>query len=134
MTAHRYLSMSKAIAYLGDAQSAHQLLSTLNSTLLRDEPQISSAIESSQFEVLQKIWHQLKGFAPVFCQESLIDEIAQTEFLCKQIQTQRMTPPHLSDNPNLRSNLKALQAEAAAQILAAGATTTPPKPLGREQA
>ena len=114
MTAHRYLSMSKAIAYLGDAQSAHQLLGTLNSSLISDDAKIASAIELGQFDVLQKIWHQLKGFAPVFCQDSMIEEIAHTEVLCKQIQSH--------------------DERAAAQILAAGATTTPPKPLGREQA
>jgi HPt (histidine-containing phosphotransfer) domain-containing protein len=126
MTAHRYLSMSKAIAYLGDVQSAHQLLSTLNSTLLRDEPEISSAIASSQFDVLQKIWHQLKGFAPVFCQESLIEEIAHTELLCKQIQAPEERLAALHASATLQTSLRALQAEVAAQMLAAAATTKPP--------
>jgi HPt (histidine-containing phosphotransfer) domain-containing protein len=128
MTAHRYLSMSKAIAYLGDVQSAHQLLSTLNSTLLRDEPEISSAIASSQFDVLQKIWHQLKGFAPVFCQESLIEEIAHTELLCKQIQAPEERLAALHASATLQTSLRALQAEVAAQMLAAAATTKPPSP------
>jgi HPt (histidine-containing phosphotransfer) domain-containing protein len=126
MTAHRYLSMPKAIAYLGDIQSAHQLLSTLNSTLLRDEPEISSAIASSQFDVLQKIWHQLKGFAPVFCQESLIEEIAHTELLCKQIQAPEERLAALHASATLQTSLRALQAEVAAQMLAAAATTKPP--------
>jgi HPt (histidine-containing phosphotransfer) domain-containing protein len=126
MTAHRYLSMSKAIAYLGDVQSAHQLLSTLNSTLLRDEPEISNAIASSQFDVLQKIWHQLKGFAPVFCQESLIEEIAHTELLCKQIQAPEERLAALHASATLQTSLRALQAEVAAQMLAAAATTKPP--------
>jgi HPt (histidine-containing phosphotransfer) domain-containing protein len=134
MTEHHYLSMSKAIAYVGDAQSAHQLLGTLNSSLISDDAKIASAIELGQFDVLQKIWHQLKGFAPVFCQDSLVEEIAHTELLCKQIQLHDERAAALLASANLRSNLKALQAEAAAQILAAGATTTPPKPLGREQA
>ena len=128
MTAHRYLSMPKAIAYLGDVQSAHQLLSTLNSTLLRDEPEISSAIASSQFDVLQKIWHQLKGFAPVFCQESLIEEIAHTELLCKQIQAPEQRLAALHASATLQTSLRALQAEVAAQMLAAAATTKPPSP------
>ena len=132
MMAHRYLSMSKAIAYVGDAQSAHQLLGTLNSSLISDDAKIASAIELGQFDVLQKIWHQLKGFAPVFCQDSLVEEIAHTELLCKQIQLHDERAAALLASANLRSNLKALQAEAAAQILAAGATTTTPKPLGRE--
>ena len=128
MTAHRYLSMAKAIAYVGDAQSAHQLLGTLNSSLISDEAKIASAIESGQFDVLQKIWHQLKGFAPVFCQESLVDEIAQTELLCKQIQApgERLAALHAS--AKLQTSLKALQAEVAVQMLEAAATTKPPSP------
>ncbi len=77
--------MEKAIGYLGDASSAQQLLGSLNSTLLTDDPVISTAIQSRNFEVLQKIWHQLKGFAPVFCQDDLVAEITRTVGLCKQI-------------------------------------------------
>ncbi len=47
--------MEKAIGYLGDASSAQQLLSTLNSTLLTDDPVIANAIQNRNFEVLQKI-------------------------------------------------------------------------------
>jgi hypothetical protein len=50
---------------LGDASSAHQLLGTLNTTLLTDDPVIANAIQTRNFEILQKIWHHLKGFAPV---------------------------------------------------------------------
>lgn len=46
--------MEKAIGYLGDASSAQQLLSTLNNTLLTDDPAIANAIQNRNFEVLQK--------------------------------------------------------------------------------
>ena len=120
--------MAKAIAYVGDAQSAHQLLGTLNSSLISDEAKIASAIESGQFDVLQKIWHQLKGFAPVFCQESLVDEIAQTELLCKQIQAPEERLSALHASAKLQTSLRALQGEVAAQMLEAVATTKPPSP------
>ena len=120
--------MSKAIAYLGDAQSAHQLLGTLNSSLISDDAKIASAIELGQFDVLQKIWHQLKGFAPVFCQDALVAEIARTESLCKHIASHQEQDAALSACELLQSSLQALQLEAAAQILQAAATTKPPTP------
>ena len=128
MTGYRFLSVEKAIGYLGDAKSAHQLLATLNSTLLTDDPLIASAIQNRNFEVLQKIWHQLKGFAPVFCQDALVAEITRTEGLCKQISSDQGQAAALSASEILQASLQALQIEVAAQILQAAATTTPPKP------
>ena len=128
MTSARFLSMEKAIGYLGDTSSAQQLLSTLNSTLLTDDPVIANAIQNRNFEVLQKIWHQLKGFAPVFCQDALVAEIEHTESLCKKITSEREQDAALSACELLKSSLQALQLEAAAQILLAAATTKPPTP------
>ena len=128
MTFLRFLSMEKAIGYLGDASSAHQLLGTLNTTLLTDDPIIANAIQNRNFEVLQKIWHQLKGFAPVFCQDELVAEITCTESLCKHIASHQEQDAALSACELLQASLQALQREAAAQILQAAATTKPLTP------
>ena len=128
MTFLRFLSIEKAIGYLGDARSAQQLLSTLNTTLLTDDPVIANAIQNRNFEVLQKIWHQLKGFAPVFCKDELVAEITRTESLCKHIASHQEQDAALSACELLQASLQALQREAAAQILQAAATTKPPTP------
>ena len=128
MTFLRFLSMEKAIGYLGDASSAQQLLSTLNSTLLTDDPVIANAIQNRNFEVLQKIWHQLKGFAPVFCKDELVAEITRTESLCKHITSHQEQDAALSACELLQASLQALQREASAQILQAAATTKPLTP------
>ena len=120
--------MEKAIGYLGDASSAQQLLTTLNSTLLTDDPVIANAIQNRNFEVLQKIWHQLKGFAPVFCKDELVAEITRTESLCKHIASHQEQDAALSACERLQSSLQALQLEAAAHILQTAATTKPPTP------
>ena len=123
MTSPRFLSMEKAIGYLGDASSAQQLLSTLNTTLLTDDPVIANAIQNRNFEVLQKIWHQLKGFAPVFCKDDLVAEITRTESLFKHIASHQEQDAALSACELLQASLQALQREAAAQIVQAAATT-----------
>ena len=120
--------MEKVIGYLGDTSSAQQLLTTLNSTLLTDDPVIANAIQNRNFEILQKIWHQLKGFAPVFCEDALVAEIARTESLCKHIASNQDQDAALSSCEILQSSLQALQLEAAAPILQTAATTKPPTP------
>ena len=128
MTTLRFLSMEKAIRYLGDANSAHHLLGTLNTTLLTDDPVIANAIQNRNFEVLQKIWHQLKGFAPVFCQDVLVAEITRTEGLCKQMTSHQEQAAALAASELLQASLQALQLEVAAQILKAAAISKPLTP------
>ncbi len=116
MSQATFLSMTKAIQYLGDAASAQQLLATLQSTLENDMPQLTSALQTENFEVLQKIWHQLKGFAPVFCQDDLVAEITQTESLCKRVETSETKTAALSASAQLLNNLNVLLAEVKCQL------------------
>ena len=116
MSQATFLSMTKAIQYLGDAASAQQLLATLQSTLENDMPQLTSALQTENFEVLQKIWHQLKGFAPVFCHDDLVAEITQTESLCKRVETTETKTAALSASAQLLQHLSVLLAEVKWQI------------------
>lgn len=116
MSHTKFLSMAKAIEYLGDAASAQQLLATLQSTLENDVPQINAAIDAENFEVLQKVWHQLKGFAPVFCHDQLVAEITQTESLCKRVETPETKTIALSASAQLSINLNVLLAEVKWQL------------------
>lgn len=113
-----FLSMAKAIEYLGDAAGAQQLLATLHNTLETEVPQISAAIEHRNFETLQKIWHQLKGFAPVFCHDTLVIEINRTEGLCKHIESPDLQAAALQASAALLANLKLLQLEVQKQLAA----------------
>ncbi|MEY3410296.1 MAG: hypothetical protein RIS02_2023 [Pseudomonadota bacterium] len=116
MSQATFLSMAKAIQYLGDAASAQQLLATLQSTLEYDMLQLTSALQTENFEVLQKIWHQLKGFAPVFCHDDLVAEITQTESLCKRVETSETKTAALSASAQLLQHLSVLLAEVKWQI------------------
>lgn len=111
-----FLSMAKAIQYLGDAASAQQLLATLEHTLEIEVPQISSALESKNFEMLQKILHQLKGFAPVFCSDRLVSDITHTESLCKHIDTLALQATALGASTQLLTDLKSLLLEVKVQL------------------
>ena len=116
MSQATFLSMAKAIQYLGDAASAQQLLATLQGTLEKDMPQITSAIATENFEVLQKILHQLKGFAPVFCQDHLIADIKHTESLCKLMNSAEEKTAALNASTQLLHNLNVLLTEVRRQM------------------
>jgi HPt (histidine-containing phosphotransfer) domain-containing protein len=110
--------MAKAVAYLGDAANAQQLLVTLQSTLETEIPKIQDAISAQNFEILQKILHQLKGFAPVFCHDALVAEINRTEGLCKHIDNPDLQAAALQASAALLSNLKLLKLEVQKQLAA----------------
>lgn len=122
------LSMTKAVGYLGDIESAQHLLVTLESTLASDVPKIEAAIHAPDFELLQTKWHQLKGFAPVFCSDALVEEIFRTEKLCQHTlpgPTQSVAPNEalneaqnqaLKASKELLKQLKQLHAEVLAQL------------------
>jgi len=116
MSAPLLLSMTKAVDYLGDIQSAHQLLTTLESTLSSDFSQIETAIQANDFELLKTKWHQFKGFAPVFCADALVEEIFKTESLCKKTASNSDRQEALQASVNLLSQLKLLQLEVLAQL------------------
>lgn len=109
------LSMVKAIGYLGDGQSAQHLLATLEGTLASDIPQIEAAILAHDFELLQTKWHQLKGFAPVFCADALVEEISETERVCKTPNDSTQGQA-LMASTHLLTQLKLLQSEVNAQL------------------
>jgi len=116
MSSTTFLSMAKAVAYLGDAANAQQLLVTLQSTLETEIPKIQDAIASQNFEALQKILHQLKGFAPVFCQDDLVTQISHTEALCKHTDLDELKTSALDASSQLLVHLKSLRLEVKAQL------------------
>ena len=133
MNAHLSLSLEKSIAYLGDLQSATGLLATLETTLQNDIFQIEQAIHTHHFELLQKIMHQLKGFAPIFCTDELVNGIVQTENLCKKTTAGLGQTTALAACSQLLINLKGLQAEVSAHLQATSVSAPPiqPSPQGR---
>ena len=115
MSSTVFLSMTKAIEYLGDVSNAQRMLGTLESTLETEVPRIASAIETQNFTNLQKIWHQLKGFAPVFCHDHMVAEITQTETLWKRIQLPDEQAAALKASTQLLKHLQEMLSEVKAQ-------------------
>jgi HPt (histidine-containing phosphotransfer) domain-containing protein len=118
MSQPKFLSMAKAIQYVGDAASAAQLLTTLQSTLASEIQEIAQAIEAKDFETLKKIFHQMKGFAPVFCHDTLLAQLTATEALCKTIENSELQTMALNASSNLSVSLNGLLVEVTAHLSA----------------
>jgi HPt (histidine-containing phosphotransfer) domain-containing protein len=118
MSQPKFLSMAKAAKFVGDAASAAQLLATLQSTLASETQEIAQAIEARNFEGLKKIFHQMKGFAPVFCHDTLLAQLTATEALCKTIESSEMQTEALNASSNLLLSLEGLLAEVNAHLSA----------------
>ena len=80
-----FLDPHKAMDYVGDASGVRHLLATLAQSLAQDLPQVEALLAQGDLAGVNRVLHQFKGFAPVFCVPSLIERIVQVEALSKQI-------------------------------------------------
>lgn len=78
-----YLSVERAMDYIGDADGVRTLLTTLHQTLGEDLPRIQASIDQGDMQDVNRLLHQFKGFAPVFCVDSLVALVVKLEHLSK---------------------------------------------------
>ena len=78
-----YLSIARAMEFIGDANGVLSLLKTLHQTLSDDLPLLQESLDKDDVYGANRILHQLKGFVPVFCVDSLVDRVVEVEALSK---------------------------------------------------
>ena len=81
--APNYLSVERAMEFIGDANGVLALLNTLHQTLGEDLPKIQAMLEKDDMHGVNRLLHQLKGFTPVFCVDSLVEQVVNVESLSK---------------------------------------------------
>ncbi len=82
-TAPQYLSVDRAMDFIGDEAGVRTLLNTLHQTLGDDLPRIAAHLDAGDVQSANFLLHQLKGFAPVFCVTPLVDRVVEVEHLSK---------------------------------------------------
>jgi len=94
-----YLSIDRAMEFIGDGHGVLTLLKTLHQTLGEDLPHIQALLDQDDLLGANRLLHQLKGFTPVFCVDSLVEWVVNVEHLSKhaelaQVQTayKRLAP------------------------------------------
>lgn len=78
-----YLSINRAMEFIGDEQGVLSLLKTLQQTLSDDLPRLQALLEKGDVYGANRVLHQLKGFTPVFCVDSLVETVVKVEELSK---------------------------------------------------
>lgn len=78
-----YLSVDRAMEFIGDANGVLTLLKTLQQTLSTDLPLIVDLLDKDDVLGANRVLHQLKGFTPVFCVDSLVERVVAVEQLSK---------------------------------------------------
>ncbi len=97
-----YLDTDLALSQIGDFDAMNSMLLMLQESLTNDLPKIASLLQQGDVPAANRLLHALKGFIPIFCQESLCSHVVQVESMSK-----------LGANPDLLSAYVGLQTELA---------------------
>ena len=107
------LSIDRAMEYVGDMDGVIQLLGTLQHSLQSDLPQIQSLLDAGDLSGANRLLHQLKGFAPVFCVDSLVADVVHVEGLSKGADLSGVRSAYAQLAPRLQQFLAEVQATLA---------------------
>lgn len=110
-----FLDPHKALEYVGDADGVQHLLATLAQSLAQDLPQLEALLAHADLAGANRLLHQFKGFAPVFCVASLVERIVQVEALSKQPgQLAAVREAYATLGPQLHALLQEVQGQLQA--------------------
>lgn len=109
------LSMARAMDYVGDLTGVIGLLGTLAQCLQDDLPRLQACIDGGDLSGAHRLLHQLKGFVPVFCVDSLVTDVLEAEALSKGQDTQALRQAYARLGPRLHQLLSEVQARRAGQ-------------------
>ncbi len=107
-----YLSIERAMEFIGDTNGVLSLLKTLQQTLGDDLPRIQALLDQDDMLGANRLLHQLKGFTPVFCVDRLVEAVVQVEHLSKHGESSEVRAAY----SRLAPQLEQLRTEVAAHL------------------
>ena len=110
------LSIDRALEYVGDMYGVLSLLATLQQSLQDDLPQIQDRLDAGDLPGANRLLHQFKGFAPVFCVDDLVADVVRVEGLSKGTDLQAVRAAYAQLAPQLLQLLAEVQACLAAPL------------------
>ena len=100
-TSPTYLSVERAMEFIGDANGVLTLLKTLHQTLGEELPRIQAMLDQGDLHGANRLLHQLKGFTPVFCVDSLVEQVVSVEHLSKHAEPSDVLSAYMRLAPQL---------------------------------
>lgn len=104
------LSIDRAMEYVSEMDGVMGLLATLQASLEADLPRIQSLLDAGDLPGANHLLHQLKGFAPVFCVDTLVADVVRVEGLSKGSDLQAVRSAYVQLAPRLQQFLSEVQA------------------------
>lgn len=98
-----FLSIDRAMEFIGDQQGVLSLLKTLHQTLSDDLPRLQTLLDKEDVQGANRILHQLKGFTPVFCVDSLVAQVVFVEDMSKHANPNDLRSAYLLLAPKLEA-------------------------------
>lgn len=98
-----YLSIERAMEFIGDANGVLSLLKTLQQTLSDDLPRLQELLDKGEVYAANRILHQLKGFTPVFCVDQLVERVVQVEGMSKHAESGELRTAYAQLAPQLEA-------------------------------
>ena len=100
--------------FIGDEAGFLSLLKTLHKTLSTDIPLITELLSKDDVNGANRLLHQVKGFAPVFCVDALVERVVTVEALSKHADA----PEVRNEFSLMAPQLEQLRSEVAAHLAA----------------
>jgi HPt (histidine-containing phosphotransfer) domain-containing protein len=110
-----YLSIERAMEFIGDANGVLSLLKTLQQTLSDDLPRLQELLDKGEVYAANRILHQLKGFTPVFCVDSLVEHVVRVEDMSKHAEAAELSAAYSLLAPQLEALRQEVLAHMALQ-------------------
>ena len=98
-----FLSVDRAMEFIGDANGVLSLLKTLHQTLSDDLPQLQECLDKDDVYGANRVLHQLKGFTPVFCVDSLVEHVVSVEAMSKHAEPGELRQAYSQLAPQLET-------------------------------
>ncbi|PUE11127.1 Hpt domain-containing protein [Limnohabitans sp. T6-5] len=98
--------------FIGDINGVLSLLKTLQQTLSEELPALQELLNKDDVSGANRILHQLKGFTPVFCVDSLVECVVWVEQLSKHGDPAEVRAAY----SQLAPQLEQLRAEVASHL------------------
>jgi HPt (histidine-containing phosphotransfer) domain-containing protein len=110
-----FLSIDRAMEFIGDTQGVLSLLKTLHQTLSDDLPRLQVLLDQGDVYGANRILHQLKGFTPVFCVDSLVEHVVRVEDMSKHAEAAELSAAYSLLAPQLEALRQEVLAHMALQ-------------------
>jgi HPt (histidine-containing phosphotransfer) domain-containing protein len=99
------LDVARGVGLLGSEAALREILDAAEASLASSLPGIRQALDAGDVKTVHHLLHGIKGYAPIFCTESLIEQVGHVEGLSKTEAAAVLRPLLLALMPELESLL-----------------------------